>query len=90
MSATNAICNNKTDRVTLHADISGSKQYNYCNINFLNRRRRKRTKYVFVTLINNDLDIVSGNPHCTQDAERLYRQTMSRPKEYSVFLFVCF
>ena len=27
--------------------------------------------------INNDLDIVSGNPHCTQDVQR-FSQTMSR------------
>ena len=31
----------------------------------------------FNSVINNDLDIVSGNPHCTQDVQR-FRQTMSR------------
>ena len=31
----------------------------------------------FNSVINNDLDIVSGNPHCTLDVQR-FRQTMSR------------
>ena len=31
----------------------------------------------FNSVINNDLDVVSGNPHCTQDVQR-FRQTMSR------------
>ena len=31
----------------------------------------------FNSVINNDLDIVSGNPHCTQDVQR-FSQTMSR------------
>ena len=31
----------------------------------------------FNSVINNDLHIVSGNPHCTQDVQR-FRQTMSR------------
>ena len=31
----------------------------------------------FNCIINNDLDIVSGNPHCTQDVQR-FSQTMSR------------
>ena len=30
----------------------------------------------FNSVINNDLDIVSGNPHCIQDVQR-FRQTMS-------------
>ena len=30
----------------------------------------------FNCIINNDLDIVSGNPHCTQDVQR-FSQTMS-------------
>ena len=31
----------------------------------------------FNSVINNDLHIVSGNPHCTQDVQR-FRQTMPR------------
>ena len=31
----------------------------------------------FNSVINNDLDIVSGNPHCTQYVQR-FRQTMPR------------
>ena len=31
----------------------------------------------FNSVINNDLDIVSGNPHCNQDVQR-FIQTMSR------------
>ena len=31
----------------------------------------------FNSVINNDLDIVLGNPHCTPDVQR-FRQTMSR------------
>ena len=38
----------------------------------------------FNSVINNDLDIVSVNPHCTQDVQR-FSQTMSRLKVVDVW-----
>ena len=38
----------------------------------------------FNSVMNNDLDVVSGNPHCTQDVQR-FRQPMSRPNVIDVW-----
>ena len=38
----------------------------------------------FNSVMNNDLDVVSGNPHCTQDVQR-FRQPMSRPNVIEVW-----